>query len=182
MLAVEVRQYQAGDDGLRAVVPRLIGATAAAQARKERTPGAQRQSPWTVEEVLENLRSRLPDDAWAAERIVDWARTREGIKLTGGRGPNYPAVVVTYDTLRTKGPRERAIFMVQGGPNLEGVVEVRLRRMWTTPPYRSAQGKQRFFDMVRSVGIPQLSSGIEVLETRPNIPLTDLNEEQVGNC
>ena len=176
VLAVEVRQYEAGSDGTRAIVPRVIGATAAAAAIKTGASTPQRRVPWTVEEVCDDIRHRLPGLAWIPERVVAWAKSKEGMILTGGKGLNYRSFTVTYDTHRTKGPRERGIFMVQAGPDSYATLEVRLRRMRTTPPYRTNPGRQEFTELIRGIGSPRLAQALQANESRPNLPLADINE------
>jgi hypothetical protein len=56
VLALEVRRYRAAHGGSGALVPRLVGQTARAQALKEpAAPTARRPARWTVEEVLESV-------------------------------------------------------------------------------------------------------------------------------
>lgn len=178
VLAVEVRQYTAGVDGMRAIVPRVIGATAAAQAVKERTPRGARRARWTKDEVIDNIRERLPDLVWIAERVVAWADSKDGMIIAGGRGADYPSFTCVYDTHQTKF-RERSILVVWGGPNDYAKLELRLRRVRRNPAYRGAAAQGKLGSMVTSVGIPQLTEAYEKQLPRPNLAFSGLTVEQV---
>jgi hypothetical protein len=58
-------------------------------------------------------------------------------------------------------------------------LEVRLRRMRRSDPYRSPSGKERFRDLMRAAEIPRLDRALESREARPNLPFKELNEHQV---
>ncbi|MBV9100104.1 MAG: hypothetical protein JOZ46_01350 [Candidatus Dormibacteraeota bacterium] len=179
VLAVEVRQYAAAGNGMRAIVPRVIGATAAAQAVKTRAPRAVRPVRWSPEEVVDNIRKRLPDAVWVAERVVAWAKGIDGMALHGGRGAAYPAFTCVYDTHQEKF-RERAILMVQGGPDDFAQLELRLRRLRRNPAYRGAEARKHLEALVRATGVPRIVQGYEQRQPRPNIPLAEITEEQLA--
>jgi len=81
VLVVEIRQYVG--DGLKTLVPRVIGVTADAEQRKGRS---RRVSAWTADEFDADLRTRVDAGAVAlARKIRTWA-TEKGLVLTWGRG------------------------------------------------------------------------------------------------
>lgn len=163
---------------MRAIVPRVIGATAAAQAVKARTPRGTRRAPWTKDEVIDNIRERLPNLAWIAERVVAWADTKEGMTIAGGRGADYPSFSCVYDTHQTK-VRERTILVVWGGPNDYAKLELRLRRLRRNPAYRGAAAQEQLRSMVTSTGVPQLTEAYEKRLPRPNVAFSGLTPEHV---
>lgn len=92
VLAVEIRQYVG--EGLKTLVPRVIGVTAEAEQRKGRS---RRTSAWTAEEFDADLRTRV--DAGAvdlARRIRTWA-TEQGLVLTWGRGSTFGTFYAKLD-------------------------------------------------------------------------------------
>jgi hypothetical protein len=82
VLGLELRQYQG--EGLQTLVPRWVGQTAFATARKAASPS--RAESWTREDLLEAVRSQ--QGAAAADvvtAILDWAQQR-GLILRGEKG------------------------------------------------------------------------------------------------
>src|SRR5262249_44820492 len=68
--AIEVQQY-VGPDGLRTLVPRAIGQTAAAEARK----GSREKRQWDEASFLEEMEAkRGASDARVAREVIEWAR------------------------------------------------------------------------------------------------------------
>jgi hypothetical protein len=80
VLAVEVQQYT--DGKIRVLVPRVVGATAAAKATKERSTG----TPWNASGFLAAARDRCPEgEVRLFERLFAHAEER-GTKLSWGKG------------------------------------------------------------------------------------------------
>ena len=82
VLTIEIRQYRAAGDQSMMLVPRLVGQTARAQARKS-TPAARGPArDWDAEAVLADLRARVdagtvsPEASAVADRVLEWARGR----------------------------------------------------------------------------------------------------------
>ena len=81
ILAVEIRRYEG--EGLAALVPRVIGQTAEAQARKRAT---REQRIWDRDTLLRAFEEGPGErTASAADRIMGWA-TDVGLRLAYGRG------------------------------------------------------------------------------------------------
>jgi hypothetical protein len=104
VLAVEVRQYVG--EGLKTLVPRLIGQTAVAQARKS---GAARQGKmWDRETILEEIANRQGEgEADVAAKILDWARGNV-TKVKFGRG----AIDGTFSVSLVHGGNNYSLFSV----------------------------------------------------------------------
>jgi len=82
VLALEVKQYMG--EGLKTLVPKIIGLTAAAQEKKSSGIGEARQ--WDEPSFFQDLESRRGgEEAKAARKILEWARTR-GLRIWWGRG------------------------------------------------------------------------------------------------
>ena len=81
VIAIEVKQY-VGPDGLRTLVPRVIGQTAAAEARK----GSREKRQWDEATFLEELKvKRGAAEARVAGELIEWARA-ELPRFTWGTG------------------------------------------------------------------------------------------------
>jgi hypothetical protein len=81
VIAIEVKQY-VGPEGLRTLVPRVIGQTAAAEARK----GSREKRQWDEASFLEELKAkRGAAEARVASELIEWARA-ELPRFTWGAG------------------------------------------------------------------------------------------------
>jgi hypothetical protein len=84
VLAIEIRQYVG--EGLRTLVPRLIGQTAAA-AEKKQTASRQATRAFTEESFFAALAARLPpEQVEVARRIYVWMQVNATHGLWWGRG------------------------------------------------------------------------------------------------
>jgi len=81
VIAIEVKQY-VGPEGLRILVPRVIGQTAAAETRKR----SREQRRWDEASFLQDLEEkRGAGEARAARELIEWARDRR-LRLWWSRG------------------------------------------------------------------------------------------------
>ena len=69
VLAIEVRQY--AGEGVKVLVPTLIGRTETAAGRKST---GQKRAKWTEQSFFEDLEARAPEGRAGAEAIVEWAK------------------------------------------------------------------------------------------------------------
>jgi hypothetical protein len=180
VLAVEIRQYRAAGSTSGALVPRLIGQTARAQAKKERpTSPARRSTRWTVEEVIESVGLPGTDDGAVACAVRDWAAEHPHIKITGGTGLSYPSFMVSVDSGR-RTSRFRAVMALYGSPHGgRPMLEVRVKRMCRTPPYNRNENRERLAADLHALGIPRLDAEDGLIDKRPNIPLSELTNGRV---
>jgi len=82
VLALEVKQYMG--QGLKTLVPKIIGLTAAVQQKKTSGSGEARQ--WDEPSFFQDLEARRGvEEAEAARKILEWARTR-GLRIWWGKG------------------------------------------------------------------------------------------------
>jgi len=81
VLAIEVKQYVG--EGLRTLVPRVLGQTAEAQQRKGRAGQSRR---WDEESFMRTLADERGEEEQAvASKVVAWAK-EDGLRLAYGRG------------------------------------------------------------------------------------------------
>ncbi|HEY6309861.1 MAG TPA: hypothetical protein VIY52_03520 [Streptosporangiaceae bacterium] len=176
VLAVEIHQYRAAGSKPGALVPRLIGQTSRAQAAKEQTAtAAHRVTPWTADEVLETVTEGAgADGAAVANAVINWAAAHPYIQISGGTGISYPSITMSADSGRASW-RYRGVLSLYGSPNGERpFVEIRVKRMCSTPPYLGAEDEERLTANLRALGIPRLDDEPALADKRPNIPLDQL--------
>ncbi len=91
VIAIEVKQY-VGPDGLRTLVPRAVGQTAAAERRKR--PRESRQ--WDQASLLGEIEAKHgPAEAKVARELMEWARAH-GLRFWFGRGAGGWGPVLDY--------------------------------------------------------------------------------------
>jgi len=175
VLALEIRQYRQAGSSTGALVPRLVGQTARAQAVKEPAATVSRRSPpWTADEVLESIASAGPDVAAVARTVRDWAADHPHIRITGGTGVSYPSFMMAADSGRGASPF-RAMLSLYGAPTGDRpMLEIRLRQMCAMPPYDHDDARARLIADLRALGVPRLDAKDAFTIERPNIPLSDL--------
>lgn len=85
VLAIEVRQYLGEDDGVKTIVPRVLGQTTKARQRKNPTSSAPSRQ-WDEPSLLAEIRDEAGHgSADAAKSILDWAREK-GLEVGFGSG------------------------------------------------------------------------------------------------
>lgn len=176
VLAVEIRQYRAKDSSSGALVPRLVGQTARAQAAKERPAAPLRRSVrWTAGEVLDWIDHHVAEDQVVVASVVHgWAERHPHVQVTGGTGVSYPSIILSADSGRSRDryPGVLALYAsVAGEPPL---LEVRVRKMCEVPRYDRPAARARLVADLQGLGIPRLDSESALAEKRPNIPLDEL--------
>lgn len=131
VLGVELPQYVGtGGSGLRAVVPRVVGLTEQARARKTTsgTGGLDSREPWTAEKIVERLAIQDPRIEAPARRVLEWARER-GFTIVGNRGTTYASV----GFIVPKWNRQIPLFRMYGRP--QQFLEISFRDLMNVPPY-----------------------------------------------
>jgi hypothetical protein len=175
VLALEIRQYRAPGANSGALVPRLVGQTARAQAAKERpAPAVRRSAPWTAGQVLESIGQAGQDAAAVAATVLEWAREHPNIQITGGRGLNYPSVTLSADSGRSTSPY-RGVLSLYGSPHGGApMLEVRVNQWCATPPYLRDEARAQLIADLHALEIPRLNAEKALADKRPNIPLDQL--------
>lgn len=157
VIAIEVKQYVG--EGLKTLVPRVIGQTAEVEARKGRRAGGGRR--WDEQSFFAALADkRGGEETRAARELFEWTLAR-GLRPTFGSGrvdgsfipvqesggvQHYPIAVYTY-----------------------GRVEVQFQWL-TRAPFDRDETK---LELLRRLNeIPGVSFGVDVITRRPSIPLS----------
>jgi hypothetical protein len=166
VLAVEIRQYASGTHGFKALVPRVIGQTAAAQARKE--PGRARAERWNEDSFTAQVTARAPTGVSGLSAILEWAHERSEITLIGGQGA-----------------KDGSIYVLLGG---NAVPEHQFLALWTTinsayaeaqfaimaqqRPYNDPEKLRALYRQLKE--FPSFKRDEDVLRTRGSVNLADL--------
>jgi hypothetical protein len=155
VVAIEVKQNVGA--GLRTLVPRMIGQTAAAQAKRARAE----QRQWDESSFFAELATkRGPEEARVARDLLEWARVQMP-RFTWGKGkvdgsfipvldhngtPHYPLAIYTY-----------------------GRIEIQFQWL-TKPPFDDMDLRRELLGRLNQ--IPGVSLPEDVIGRRPSIPLS----------
>jgi len=162
VLAVEIKQYVG--EGMRTLVPRIIGQTEEAQKRKGRAEGRQWDEPSFLEELE---RRRNHDEAVVAREIIEWSRSKLPRPVwvkgdtKGGFSPelDYGGHSHSPFTLRVNGRLAIRIVTMRAAP----------------PPFDQRQKRLDFLRLSSAVG---LDFDEVAKREKPNIELARLVEPE----
>jgi hypothetical protein len=163
VLAVEIKQYVG--QGIKTLVPKVVGQTAEAQRAKSSGSRAERQ--WDEPSFFQELEARRgADEARVARQILDWADSTLG-QVWWGRGARSGSFV---PTLPHKG-RNHQLFAVW----TYGTVEIYFYWYQSKPPFDSEEKRRELLDRLNA--IPGVSLPPDAIGRRPGIPLAVLTDE-----
>ncbi len=93
VLAIEIKQFIG--EGVKTLVPRVLGQTEA--ARQKKSSGTVAGKQWDEASFLESLRlHRGEEEVGVAEKCLDWAKAH-GLRIWWGRGKNDGSFFPMYD-------------------------------------------------------------------------------------
>jgi hypothetical protein len=96
VLAVEVKQYVDANGERQTVVPRVVGQTEAARAAK--AVGGRATRSWDKESLAGEIARRKGDaDAAIARSLIEWAETRDGVRVDYGQGARSGSAGIRLD-------------------------------------------------------------------------------------
>ena len=162
VLGIEVRQYVG--EGVKTLVPRVIGQTAEVEARKgRRSPGGSGRR-WDEQSMFAELEARRgAEEARAARDLYDWT-LQQGMRATFGAGKQDGSWV---PVILANGLEYPPIALYSYGR-----CEVQFQHLLARPPFDSEQTRLELLQLVND--IPGVSFGPEVITKRPSIPLAVL--------
>ena len=157
VIAIEVKQFVG--EGLKTLVPRVIGETAAAETRKRAAAGGSGRQ-WDEQSFFTQLEAkRGPDEVRVARAIEEWA-ARQMPRFTWGKGkvdgsfipvldhrgqPHYPLAMYTY-----------------------GRIEIQFQWL-TRPPFDDLALRRELLRRLNE--IPGVDLAPDAISRRPSIPL-----------
>ena len=168
VIAIEVKQY-IGAEGARTLVPRVIGQTAAVEARKGvRASGPRRQ--WDEQSLFADLLERRgPAETRVARELYDWVVDR-GWRSTFGTG-NLDGSWIPVLTANGRGHYPIALYGY-------GRVEIQFQHLKNRPPFDAEATR---LELLRRVNqIPGVSLGDDAITRRPSIQLSLLAADPVA--
>jgi uncharacterized DUF497 family protein len=171
VLALEIKQY-VSQDGLKTLVPRIIGQTAEAQQKKSSATRERRR--WDNVSFFEELKSRRgEDDAEMASLIHDWVRSQDDeIDVHWGTGDTYGGFAAQ---LNQRGRKPYQLFTV----DISGRLEISSHNYGSQSPFNEEDKWLELRSKLSSIG---LSLPISPTERRsPSLPLSTLQDESALN-
>lgn len=159
VLALEVRQYVA--DGMRTLVPTLLGQTAEAQQRKG-TTGLTVQSQWDEEKFLQHLASGSAGATEpVARELLEWSKDRAD-DVWWGRGQTMGSFVPVV----TQHNRKYQLFAVYS----LGVIEFYFQWLSGKPGFTDEKLLLELLGRLNA--IPGVAMPPNALKRRPSVPLS----------
>jgi hypothetical protein len=161
VLALEVKQFVG--QGMKTLVPRVLGQTETARQKKNPDRGESRQ--WDEASFFDALRQGQGEqEATVARRLLEWANSRK-LRIWWGEGKKDGSFFPMYDNRFGK----NALFSVW----TYGRVEIQFQRM-NTPPFDEEQQRKELAQ--RLTAIVGLSIPEDALKRRPTFGLSLLVE------
>ena len=163
VLAVEVKQYVG--QGLSTLVPRVLGQTAQAQARKSRSTS--RAKPWDKASFLEALEDDGgPQDVAVARRILAWAE-EQALDVWWGRGTTRGAFVCTvvHQDIRHQ------LFVTL----TRGLIQVYFSVYKNKPVHASDESRLAILAQLNAIDGIALDE--DAIDRMPSIPLAVLHDD-----
>lgn len=164
VLAVEIKQYTG--EGLRTLVPTLIGQTAEAQQRKGTPPAEKRQ--WDELSFFQHLVERCSSvEVTVARRILEWARPRTEY-VWWGKGQRLGSFIPVYMHDGTNHP----MFAVWTSGSIEIYFYWYARRR----PFDDEAKRLELLEQLNTIS--GVSLPVDSINRRPSIPLKVFVEER----
>ena len=167
VLAVEIKQYIG--QGLRTLVPRVVGQTASSQQKKASGSGDGHQ--WDETSFFAELARRsTPAEVKVARRLFDWANERK-LRIWWGKGRTDGAY---FPMLDHKGATHWtfAVWTYKNTP----AVELQFQWMKTRPPFDDEGMRSELLRRLNDIPGVQLPD--DSIGRRPGIPLSKLSDAQ----
>jgi hypothetical protein len=162
VLAVEIKQYIG--EGMKTLVPRVIGQTAEAEKRKGST--GKWQTGWDEQSFFQELGAKVSsDDVEVVHKIVTWAK-KQGLQLSWNKGPRGGSFIPGLECDGTVvWP-----FSVQ----TPGRIVIQLQWLAYHPPFETRASRVALLERLNSV--PGISIPQEQRAGRPSVPLSILKQ------
>jgi hypothetical protein len=162
VLAVEIKQFVG--QGLKTLVPRLIGQTSEAE-RKKGSAGTEKQ--WDEASFFEDLRQRRgEEEAEAARGILAWAK-KSVPRIWWGKGNTYGSF---YPMLDFRGEPHWVVSVWTYGR-----VEIPFQHMLTRKPFNDEAKRLELRDRLNKLSDVEIPA--DAISRRPTIPLTVLTDD-----
>lgn len=171
VLALEIKQY-VSEDGLKTLVPRVIGQTAEAQQKKSSATRERRR--WDESSFFAEIKARGgADEAQIAREIYTWVKDRSPeMDIQWGTGDTYGGFAAN---LHQKGKKPYQLFTV----NITGKMEISAHNYGSQRPFNQEEKWLELRSKLSSIG---LSLPTEPGERRsPSLALFTLQDASALN-
>lgn len=163
VLAIEIKQYK--NASLKTLVPRVIGQTSGAEARKGGS--RRRRRDWDEASFFEELARHVTDpDVQVARELYDWA-VQNTHRLSFGTGHSMGSVFPVVDHRHWHAPF--ALWT-------NGIVELQFQWEANKPPFQDAERRAELWR--RFNDIPGVSLPAGSLNKRPGIRFSELRSPE----
>ncbi|OCQ92595.1 hypothetical protein BCD67_01310 [Oscillatoriales cyanobacterium USR001] len=171
VLALEIKQY-VSQDGLKTLVPRIIGQTAEAQQKKSSATRERRR--WDEVSFFAELKSRRgEDEAEMAISIHDWVRSQDDeLEVHWGTGDTYGGFAAQ---LNQRGRKPYQLFTI----DISGRLEISSNNYGSQPPFSEEDKWLQLRSKLSSIGLSLPMSPTE--RRSPSLPLSTLQDESALN-
>jgi hypothetical protein len=161
ILAIEIKQYVG--QGLKTLVPRVLGQTAEAQKKKSSpTPPV-----WDEISFFRELKVRRSDDeSEIARKILEWSKQNLP-RFTWGRGWQSGSFFPVLD--------HKGLSHWPFGIWTYGSIEIQFQRMKTMPPFNDVSKRMELLNRLNK--IPGVYIPTDAITRRPSVPLSALKNE-----
>ncbi len=165
VLALELRHY--AGQGKRTLVPRIIGQTSEARARRGNQSLEVRQ--WDEESFLQELQVRCGDlEVAVARRLLAWA-VRRSLRLRWGKGRQSGSFYPLLDYAET------CFWTISVWTY--GRVEVQFEMMKGSAPFSDEQLRRQLLERLRNCELAGVQLPDDCITRRPSVPLSALADE-----
>jgi hypothetical protein len=163
VLALEVKQYIG--QGLKTLVPKIIGLTAAAQEKK--AGGSRESRQWDEASFFQKLESRRgAEETQVARKILDWAKIR-GLRIWWGKGRIDGSFFPVID-YQNKSHSTIAVWTY-------GRVQTQFQMIHKNPPFDDEQKCLELLERFNK--IPGVSLPSDSINKYPSIPLSIFGDD-----
>ncbi len=172
VLAVEIKQYLG--QGLRTLVPRVIGQTVEAQQKKSSITGEVRQ--WNESSFFQKLEGRHnPDQIRVAEQIYDWVNNHHLLKIRWSKGK----IGGFYVIVEHKGTEFQPVEVWTGAKvnDTETLVQFPLASLKQTLPFDDETKRLELLHRLNN--IPGIALPPSSINGYPYIRLSTLKEDMI---
>lgn len=169
VLALEIKQY-VSQDGLKTLVPRLIGQTAEAQQKKSSATVERRR--WDEVSFFEELHLRRgEDETQIAQEIHNWVKLQEPeVIIQWGTGDVYGGFTALLNQ-KEKGRKQLKLFTV----DISGRLEISSNKYGSQPPFDQ---EEKWLELRNKLSAIGLSLPLEPTEYRePTLQLSNLEDQ-----
>lgn len=164
VLAVEIKQF-VGPQGLKTLVPRVIGQSVEAERKKSGSRVAGKQ--WDEASFFEDLRQRWGEkEIEAAKTILAWAKKNE-LRFAWGKGKNNGSF---YPMLDYKDEPHYSVVVWT-----DGRVAIQFKEMMPRKPFDDERKRLELLDRLNK--IPGVALPADAIALYPSIPLASIADD-----